>query len=99
MAHAQSLLPIDFGGAMIGLRVRGLLERDHVRLTATEREVAALLLSGQSPADVAISRSVSLATVRSHVKHLHHKFGTHSPPQLLLAAQAHVDCCVRSRAP
>ena len=48
----------------------------HARgLTAAEAEVLKLLVLGSTPIDIAGIQGVSIATVRTHIAHLHEKFG------------------------
>lgn len=58
-----------------------------LRLSAREREVAAALVDGQSPAEIASSSFVSVGTVRSQLKSIYSKLGVSS--QLELVTLAH----------
>ena len=52
-------------------------------LTAREREVLERLRSGMTPMEIANELVLSLDTMRTHVKHLHEKTGTHNLGALL----------------
>lgn len=57
--------------------------RLHFDLTATEARLAALLAQGQSPTQAAAVLGVSLCTVRSHLKAILAKTGTHRQAALV----------------
>jgi DNA-binding CsgD family transcriptional regulator len=56
--------------------------------SAAEGEVAALLVSGQTPREIAKARNTSEQTVRWHIKNIHSKTHTRRLPDLLLQIQA-----------
>jgi DNA-binding CsgD family transcriptional regulator len=62
-------------------RISSLLMRAHA-LSARERQIASLLLSGRTPTEIAEALHVSLYTVKDHMKAIFHKTGTHSRPEL-----------------
>jgi DNA-binding CsgD family transcriptional regulator len=55
-------------------------------LSAREREVAALMLLGNSDADIAAQLFISTRTVGSHVTHIFKKTGVHSRAELAARA-------------
>lgn len=58
-------------------------------LTATEREVVEALVKGRAAKQVAADRRVSLATIRSHIKHAKRKTGARTLSELVaIAARA-----------
>jgi PAS domain S-box-containing protein len=54
------------------------------RLSPRERQVAELLLEGESPSSMAAKLSVSEHTVRNHLKGIYRRLGVHSKDELLL---------------
>jgi DNA-binding CsgD family transcriptional regulator len=56
--------------------------------SVAEGEVAALLVSGQTPREIAKARNTSEQTVRWHIKNIHSKTHTRRLPDLLLQIQA-----------
>lgn len=66
----------------------------HAYLTVMEQRVATALLGAQSPKETARALGIRVSTVRTHIKHVHQKTGTHSPTALVLWALAHRACCV-----
>ena len=52
-------------------------------LTRAESHVAAALAAGHSVRDIAVATHRTQATVRSHVKQLHHKLGVHTRADLI----------------
>lgn len=57
------------------------------RLTNTELVVLALLLRGNTAADISRKLVVSLNTARTHIRHLYTKLGVHSKSELSLVAR------------
>jgi DNA-binding CsgD family transcriptional regulator len=54
------------------------------RLSPRERQVAELLLEGESPSSMAARLNVSEHTVRNHLKGIYRRLGVHSKDELLL---------------
>jgi len=67
---------------------------EHHRLTWRQEDVARFLAEGATPAEIAGTLSVSLDTVRMHIRRLHVLVGTHSLQALALWAYAHLGCCI-----
>ena len=61
-------------------------ERDGSAITLAEARVLLLLLERRSPRDTAGELAVSVGTVRTHIKHLLAKSGTHSIAELVVWA-------------
>ncbi len=55
-------------------------------VTPAEMKILLCLLSAMAPKRIAEQLCVSEHTVRTHIKRLHAKFGTHSVPELILTA-------------
>lgn len=66
----------------------------HADLTRSERRVLGLLLEGLVHHQAALRLGVALSTLRTHVRHLHAKCGTHSPVGLVLWGAEHRACCL-----
>jgi DNA-binding CsgD family transcriptional regulator len=62
-------------------RISALLMRAYA-LSARERQIASLLLSGHTPTEIAGALHISLYTAKDHMKAIFHKTGTHSRPEL-----------------
>jgi PAS domain S-box-containing protein len=54
------------------------------KLSPRERQVAELLLEGQSPSNMAAKLGVSEHTVRNHLKGIYRRLGVHSKDELLI---------------
>ncbi len=75
--------------------LRHILENEHCReLTTAEREVVVLLTDGLTVVQVAGRRVVEESTVRSHIKHVHQKLGTHRLAQIVRFGFRHRECCL-----
>jgi DNA-binding CsgD family transcriptional regulator/PAS domain-containing protein len=57
-------------------------------LTAAEATVLSCLLAGLSPHEIAVRQGVSMPTVRTHIAHLHEKFGVHRTIDVVRVALA-----------
>ncbi|MCC7088608.1 MAG: helix-turn-helix transcriptional regulator [Chloroflexi bacterium] len=79
---------------------RHTLENEHCReLTTAEREVVVLLTEGLTVVEVACRRVVEESTVRSHIKHVHQKLGTHRLAQIVRFGFRHRECCLGGERP
>src|SRR5207237_8270425 len=76
--------------AMIARLVSRGKDRQHMRgsLSAREREVLQLLADGVPTRQVAHRLGISYSTVRTHVRSIRAKPGTHSPVHPVVAARA-----------
>lgn len=66
----------------------------HALLTKKERQVVALLLKRAAPAVIAERLSISVYTVRAHIRAIHLKTETHDMVSLVMWGLLHLDCCV-----
>ncbi|HKY63112.1 MAG TPA: helix-turn-helix transcriptional regulator [bacterium] len=83
-ADGDPFVAVDLGGAGIPA---GLFELARSRgLTRTETEVLSDLARGQSDAEIASRRFISIPTVRTHVTRVIQKFGVHSRLQAVALA-------------
>lgn len=60
-----------------------MLGRAH-GLTSAEQQVLAELINHATPREIALSRGITLATVRSHISSLRGKFGVHTVEELVM---------------
>lgn len=80
---AAAFMIILRGGARPDLRTQ--IARELFGLTPAETDVAALLLNGKSPQEIAYERGVSVGTVRNHVHRILSKAGCTSQVEFLAA--------------
>lgn len=83
-AQGEPFVAADFGGA--GVPPNLIEVAQHRGLTRAELEVLSDLVSGQSDAEIASRRFVSIPTVRTHVTRVIHKFGVRSRLQAVAFA-------------
>lgn len=69
---------------------------DHPKLTPAEQRVFERLSQGLAAQEIARELGVAYSTVRTHLAHIHEKFGTTGTPALLREAVMHYEvrqCC------
>lgn len=67
----------------------------HARLTRRQQDVAAQLLDGVTPLQIASELTLAISTVRMHMRDLYAKVDTHAVPAFLRWAREHERCCTR----
>ncbi len=67
--------------------------RQHLPVTPRQRDVLSGLVEGRSLLEVAEQLSLSLDTVRMHVRRLHARVGSRNLHGLCMWASAHGRCC------
>ena len=77
VAAGHSVLPDGMGPALANT-IRWRAEGKHSPLSVREREILSALSRGETPATIAVSLGVALATVKSHIASLYAKLGVHT---------------------
>lgn len=89
LSTAQVMLTIRLPAATGRLDIRAL--RQAFGFTAAEAEIAALLAAGRDPSAIAAARGSSVQTVRSQLKAIYGKTGTHRQAQLAVLLRSFGD--------